>query len=105
MDIWSRNGDRMGLVETESSEIFFFSFPSFLFFLFFFCTMKMRMEHLTGKRSSFVLEYQSSGFLGHRLKSLTHSHMNESQLCSPLSSHGFEVEGQEGQGGGEETGS
>lgn len=35
MDIWSRNGDRMGLVETESSEIFFFfSFISLLSFLF-----------------------------------------------------------------------
>ena len=62
------------------------------------------MEHLTGKRSSFVLEYQSLGFLGHRLKSLIHSHMNESQLCSPLSSHGFEVEGQEGEVGARRQG-
>lgn len=35
MDIWRRNGDRMALTETESSEIFF-SFPLFLIFLSFF---------------------------------------------------------------------
>lgn len=59
--------------------------------------MKMRIEHLTGKGSSFIIECQSLRFLGHGLKSLQFSHMNESQLCSPLSSHGCEVEGQGGE--------
>ena len=81
MDIWSSNGDRMGLTETESSEIFFFLFPYlFIYFSlsFLFCLVKMRAECLTGKGSAFSLEYRGFSFLGDSLSSLIDGHRDES---------------------------
>lgn len=91
MDMWSKTWWQ---VDCDSTWIFSFPpptsslslspfhpslLPSFLFFPFLFRLVKMRIEHLTGKGTSFTSEKRNEGFSGHRL-ALSHNHMNESWL-------------------------
>ena len=89
--------DQVALV-TEASEIFFFSFLAFLFLI---CLVKMRLEHLTGKGTSFICERQNLGFSGQRLSLLG----SRSDKCIwmmvgdfPLERQGGEVRDEDGEG-------